>query len=250
MINNQKREDIAWQDITLDAKKVKQEAKDRAKEAYRRYKEMPGEDFRRIQKKYGLTTEKMSELLNTLKEQAGIEDDELNDSSNEKEVLLKSTFGENTKKGRYELAKHLVEKHRFVATGATRMEIFVYANGKYEATGNKLIEKEVQQILQDQATCYHLKEITGTIQRMTYVDRDDFRVKDLNLVNVRNGILNIETRKLIPHNPDYYFTWQLPVDYDPEAGCPEFKKFLDQVVSPEDIPLMQEWFGFGLHRSY
>jgi putative DNA primase/helicase len=42
----------------------------------------------------------------------------------------------------------------------------------------------------------------------------------------------------------------LPVRYDPNADCPKFKTFLAEVVpSPEDVKVLQEFFGYCLLRN-
>jgi putative DNA primase/helicase len=56
-----------------------------------------------------------------------------------------------------------------------------------------------------------------------------------NLVAVRNGILNLETRELLPHDPNFLTMNCLPLDYDPEAPKPErWLKFLLELW-PEKI---------------
>ena len=53
------------------------------------------------------------------------------------------------------------------------------------------------------------------------------------VVNVKNGLVNIETGKLDPHRPDFLTPTQLPVVYDPCATCPAIDKFIAEVF-PED----------------
>ena len=67
---------------------------------------------------------------------------------------------------------------------------------------------------------------------------------------MNNGILDIETGQLLDHNPSFLFLHTLPVNYDPEADCPEIKKFLEEILSLQDISVIQEWFGYMLYRSY
>jgi P4 family phage/plasmid primase-like protien len=52
-------------------------------------------------------------------------------------------------------------------------------------------------------------------------------------INVLNGILNVHTRELRPHDPGFLSPVQLPVSYDPAATCPEWDKFISEVF-PED----------------
>ena len=47
------------------------------------------------------------------------------------------------------------------------------------------------------------------------------------LLNLNNGVLNIETLEFKSHSPNYYFSYVLNVDYDPSAqDCPNFLNFL------------------------
>ena len=47
-------------------------------------------------------------------------------------------------------------------------------------------------------------------------------------LNLQNGVLDLRTTKLLPHDKKYMFTYTLPFKYDPNAKCPLFKKFLDE----------------------
>ena len=70
-----------------------------------------------------------------------------------------------------------------------------------------------------------------------------------NLVACRNGILNVETRQLIEHDPAFFTTNALPLDFDASAPEPErWLKFLEEVW-PEDEEAkqcLQEMFGYLL----
>jgi putative DNA primase/helicase len=39
------------------------------------------------------------------------------------------------------------------------------------------------------------------------------------LLPAKNGVLDLKTLKLLPHNSQYKLTWQLPYNYDPMASC-------------------------------
>jgi P4 family phage/plasmid primase-like protien len=55
----------------------------------------------------------------------------------------------------------------------------------------------------------------------------------LDLLNVRNGLLDLQSRTLQPHTPSFLSTVQLPVFYDPAAGCPVWCNFLQKVLPPD-----------------
>jgi D5 N terminal like/Family of unknown function (DUF5906)/Toprim domain len=55
------------------------------------------------------------------------------------------------------------------------------------------------------------------------------------LVACQNGILNLRTRKLLPHDPRFFSMMAMPLDYDPDAPKPtRFLKFLEELW-PTDI---------------
>ncbi len=53
------------------------------------------------------------------------------------------------------------------------------------------------------------------------------------MLNLRNGLLDLKTRELRPHSPRYLSTVQLPIEFDPAARCPEIDQFVQQTF-PED----------------
>lgn len=76
------------------------------------------------------------------------------------------------------------------------------------------------------------------------------------LLNLKNGVLNIRTLKLLQHHHSHYFTAQLGFEYDPKATCPTWDKFVDEVLvndkhKPDDklIDFIQEAFGYSLTAS-
>jgi putative DNA primase/helicase len=58
-----------------------------------------------------------------------------------------------------------------------------------------------------------------------------------------NGILNVETRELLPFNREMYITQQLPYDYDPGATCEAIVKWLKEVQdgSWQRVQVLRSW---------
>jgi len=66
------------------------------------------------------------------------------------------------------------------------------------------------------------------------------------MLNVENGLLDLNTKVLIEHDPDYLMLSQMDVEYDPDAECPMFMDFLDGALAPEYHDSMGELFGYTL----
>jgi putative DNA primase/helicase len=69
-----------------------------------------------------------------------------------------------------------------------------------------------------------------------------------NLINLTNGTFNIEDYQMYIHHYSYYSTIMIPVEYNPNASCPNFLKFLNDVFEgdAERIAILQEWFGYSM----
>ena len=72
------------------------------------------------------------------------------------------------------------------------------------------------------------------------------------LVLFDNGVLDIMTGQLHPHDPGLFTTNILPYDWSPGAQCPQWLAFVHDVFDgdPERIALLQEWLGYMLTSDY
>lgn len=68
------------------------------------------------------------------------------------------------------------------------------------------------------------------------------------LVNAQNGVVDLRTGRLQPHDPALLMTKQLDCPYDPSAGCPQFKAFLATIFEGDRgvMQFVQRWFGYCL----
>lgn len=79
----------------------------------------------------------------------------------------------------------------------------------------------------------------------------DGREKLYHTMAFNNGLLMIRNNgsdpvELVPHTPKYFTLTKLPYDYNPDAKCPKWLKFLDEVMlGREDyILLLQQWLAY------
>ena len=69
------------------------------------------------------------------------------------------------------------------------------------------------------------------------------------LINFRNGLLDWRTGQLRPHTPDVLSTVQLAVNWTPDATCPEFTRFLTEVVPIDMAPVVWELIGYLMYSG-
>lgn len=72
-----------------------------------------------------------------------------------------------------------------------------------------------------------------------------------NLFNVSNGTLDLSTQTLRPHDPQDLFTRVSPVEFDPEATCPTWDRFLKRIFEshPEIPAYLQIVVGYSMTAS-
>jgi len=75
-----------------------------------------------------------------------------------------------------------------------------------------------------------------------------------NLINLQNGVYNLDDGNLYPHDPTYYMTTILPFEYEPKARAELWQMYLmttfvqprSTTYDPELAGFVQEAFGYSL----
>ncbi|MDO0878782.1 phage/plasmid primase, P4 family [Anoxybacillus gonensis] len=77
--------------------------------------------------------------------------------------------------------------------------------------------------------------------------------QDKMLFNCKNGIIDLRTGKLLPHDRSKFMTKISPIEYDPTAECPTWIRFLEDIMSDENgnpkhelIEFLQKAVGYSL----
>jgi len=71
-------------------------------------------------------------------------------------------------------------------------------------------------------------------------------------VCVRNGMLHLHTLELVPHAQDFYATYELGVEFNPDAArrCTRWLRYLEMnIQTPQAIAQLQEFYGYCLTRD-
>ncbi len=71
------------------------------------------------------------------------------------------------------------------------------------------------------------------------------------LFNCNNGVLDLRTGRLLPHDPSLKLSYISPVDYDPQAQCPKFLEFLHQIMMDRKdiVNFLQRAAGYSMTGS-
>ncbi|MBR0060564.1 MAG: toprim domain-containing protein, partial [Selenomonadaceae bacterium] len=89
-----------------------------------------------------------------------------------------------------------------------------------------------------------LKSIDSIL--ISAADRD----KHPNLLNVKNGVIDLETGKLLAADPSLYLTQQANIDFDPRADSAFIEKFFEE-IQPDEMTRrgLLRWLGYNLTGS-
>jgi putative DNA primase/helicase len=130
------------------------------------------------------------------------------------------------------LAKE-VQTNRPCALAEEKTRVVTYQNGVYGLDGVGLIA-EVGRLLGEQHRPAHLataeQRLIGLLSDSGSVIPD--YVSDP-LLNCANGMLDLRTGELHPHDPKYLSRAQIPVTWDPEATCPRYEVWLKDRVGDQ-----------------
>lgn len=95
-------------------------------------------------------------------------------------------------------------------------------------------------------TSNQLKGIEHVLRNKFDTDVGEFD-KGQDLLNCKNGLLDLRTGILLPHNHSHLFTYCLPVEYNPDADKTAWLKFLTDVVPDKDtIEYLKRMLGYSL----
>lgn len=67
-----------------------------------------------------------------------------------------------------------------------------------------------------------------------------------NLLNCRNGTVDLETGELKPHDPADLITKVANVVYDPQAGCPTFRRVMAQLLPEDHAAFLLRYLGYAM----
>ncbi len=143
-----------------------------------------------------------------------------------------------------------------LATIIETKEMLCYFHGTYQPNGKEVAHRFLVSALSEYTketgqTCYtkHLfDEVISIVRGLTYVHMEKFD-NNLDIINVKNGLLNWRTMTLEPHRPDYYSRIQLPVEYNPDNDCPNIRSMFNTILKPEDKAKALEFIAYCLYRA-
>ena len=120
---------------------------------------------------------------------------------------------------------------------------YLYNQGYYKKREDYNIKNMIEKNLIPKYTTP--RHITDTME--LWKNRISMPLTETNLdeytINLKNGLLDVRTMELHPHNKDYISTLRINAEYNPDAECPKFMEFLNSSLESELIPVVQQMIG-------
>lgn len=156
--------------------------------------------------------------------------------------------GEDGKRSYQDMVLSIMAGGKYVTLTKTH-EIMSYQNGVYRYNAEERISQRCRMI-EPKYTKHDISEVVAIIQDKTgYRDISEFDA-DENIINVSNGLVNIQTGELLEHDPNYLSRVQLDVTYDPHAIPSRFLRFIGTAhADPQNVYRIFEMMGACLIRD-
>jgi len=126
-------------------------------------------------------------------------------------------------------------------------EFYFYIDGYYNSKKELNAENFIREHMVTDRHRTSNQIADATHQWKMQIDKDAHEVNpNQYLMNFENGLYNLLTDELLPHDPNVLSTIRLGGKYDPDASCPVFLKYINDALPETEIPLIQEMFGYML----
>lgn len=143
------------------------------------------------------------------------------------------------------LAKFFDQQHKHVALEDSGI-IYIYQDNYWVELPKQRIHEFAETHFNPKPKHNMCAEFENKLKRTELNSQEWFNPQKF--VNFKNGVLELETGKLLDHSPKFGFRYILPYDYDPKAECVRFNQFLDEVMldDAELKAVICEFMGYSI----
>lgn len=140
-------------------------------------------------------------------------------------------------------------RDRYPAALTAEQKVAVYQNGYFDLDGLAL-KSAVTEFLVDRYRPANESAVENYIVGRLAAERAFLPVYATEpVVNLRNGMLDLRTGDLVPHDPSFLSSQQLPVSWDPDAQCPIYEEWIGAVGLADQILALEELVSTMLDPS-
>jgi putative DNA primase/helicase len=162
---------------------------------------------------------------------------------------------EGTKEVAAKIAEGLLNENHFVTLGSRNPTIYRYdqKEGIYKDNGERYIKRKIEENLPKAEISTHLvNEVLGHVERSTLEEPSIFEESKNPHLVLEDCLFNLETMKTEPFSPEYHSLAKMNVKYDTSIDYKKSKfwKFINEILSHDDVEGVQEELGAILRKEY
>lgn len=146
-------------------------------------------------------------------------------------------------------AMQIIDEHYIITSypdGFTPYRTYIYGDGYYkEDLKYVFIRKEINEILNENATLNPEKEIINKIKTLT-LDIKKNLYRDINLIALKNKLFDTHTRTTYKFDPDKFILNKVPVEYNGGLGYSNWFKYINSWTNGNKAyaNTLQEFVGY------
>lgn len=133
-------------------------------------------------------------------------------------------------------------------------DLRIYGNGIYQTCKNKYTANNMMiELAGEMGLVLTPAQIKDALEMVKSKTPGGEIETPLNLIPLNDGVLNLDTMEIEDYTSENIFLSKYPINYNPDASEP--KRFMEMIKTTfagveEQIPLVQEMFGYCFLRSY
>jgi putative DNA primase/helicase len=109
------------------------------------------------------------------------------------------------------------------------------------------LRKKIFKHAENSLSTRYQKAMLEAAEGLLYTDKTGFDDNHKWMLNVENGVLDLKTGLLLPHDPKYRMTKIAGTHYDPTADAPKWREFMEMIYpDPEIRKYVQKAVGYSL----
>ena len=120
---------------------------------------------------------------------------------------------------------------------------YAYESGVYRLIYPEEIDQQTIGLIGEETQSSHLDAVRKFLGSVCFVRPET--VNPRGILNLKNGLLNLESESLDDHSPDVLSTVQAETAFDPAATCPLWLQTVEEILpDPESRHLLAQVFGY------
>jgi P4 family phage/plasmid primase-like protien len=142
------------------------------------------------------------------------------------------------------LVKVLIADHKILNING---RFYIYDDGVYKRFDKTNMAKFISGYLKPTKTSRQVNEVMEQLSWDTWENVNNINTNK-QIINLKNCVIEVskDTFEIKEHSPEYKTTIQYPINYNQEAFCEVWQKFLNDVLATDQQLILQEVFGYML----